>query len=541
MRTTQRKPAIVFPLATNAQRFGNGEPDTTLASDYCFTGSHWRLPREIETNLQPDRLGDYKFSLFGRGWEGHPTLGDFAHGFVPYEKIPAIYASTRVVIDDANHVTKGWASVNSRVFDALAAGALVVTNGAAGANEFFDGELPVYQTPDELQSLLKNYLGNEVERRRLTDRLRTKVLQQHTYRHRARRLKAILLGRARSCYRIAIKIGAPTRSESRHWGDYHFALSLGRCLAAAGHSYRIDCLDEWERPESFGDDVVLVLRGLSRYQPRCGQINLMWNISHPDKVSLEEYKEFDHVFIASQTHAAELAGKVTVPVSPLLQCSDPFVFYPDPNPAVPYEELLFVGNSRKQYREVVRCAVEANLPLAVYGTFWSRFIGSQYLRGSYVENSILRQYYSRCSILLNDHWPSMRHSGFLSNRLFDAAAAGAFVISDRVQEAESIFGEDLVTYGNSEDFLALIDHYLRHPEERRARAERLREKVLARHTFTHRAEMILSQIRALDSEKRAPERLRNQRSDSSQEKPGLKPLSCRLAPAKATLRLAERE
>src|SRR5262249_30060768 len=150
------------------------------------------------------------------------------------------------------------------------------------------------------------YLADEKQRCELTSRLRQRVLSRHTYRHRARMLKRILLHRARNFYRIAFKIAAPTRREIKHWGDYHFARSLGRCFAAKGHSFRIDCLDEWERPESFGDDVVIVLRGLGRYRPKAGQINLMWNISHPDKVPDEEYEEFDHVFVASSSLATVL-------------------------------------------------------------------------------------------------------------------------------------------------------------------------------------------------------------------------------------------
>jgi hypothetical protein len=48
---------------------------------------------------------------------------------VPYRRIPEVYAAAKVVLDDSNHVTKQWGSVNSRVFDALAMGVLVITNG----------------------------------------------------------------------------------------------------------------------------------------------------------------------------------------------------------------------------------------------------------------------------------------------------------------------------------------------------------------------------------------------------------------------------
>jgi spore maturation protein CgeB/GT2 family glycosyltransferase len=499
-----RKKACVFPLATNPARFINAKAEHHLESDYCFTGSYWAVEREIGTAVRPEKLTDYKFAVFGKGWDSHPHLGAYARGFVPYVEMPKVYASTRIVVDDANHVTKGWGSVNSRVFDALAAGALVITNGDLGAAEIFDGELPTYRSPEELQTLLSRYLGDDAQRHALVDRLRRRVLSRHTYRHRARTLKHLLISRARLGYRIGLKIGAPNRREIQHWGDYHFALSLGRYLAQQGHSFRIDCLDEWDRPDSFGDDVVIVLRGLSRYQPRPGQINLMWNISHPDTIQDEEYEEFDHVFVASELYAAQLAARLWVSVSALLQCTDPDVFYPDENPKISAEQVLFVGNSRKQYREAVRFAVEAKLPLAVYGTHWRMFIPESFLRGEYIDNSILRQHYRRAHLVLNDHWPSMQQHGFVSNRIFDAAAAGAFVLSDRVSGMDELFGSDLVTYKDETEFREQVRYHLAHPEKRRARAERLRARVLAAHTFAHRAASVLTKIKELDQRKRGP-------------------------------------
>src|SRR6267142_3986833 len=119
------------------------------------------------------------------------------------------------------------------------------------------------------------------------------------------------------------------------------------------------------------------------------------------------------------------------------------------------------------------------------------FIPAAYIRGEYIDNAILRQHYSRCDIVLNDHWRSMRERGFVSNRIFDAAAAGAFVLSDTVEEMEELFGEDLVTYCGEKEFRDLVDHYLSNPEERRRKAARLRERVLADHTFTQRAAVIV--------------------------------------------------
>ena len=108
LRDVHRKPAWLFPLATNPQRFTCDTPVESLRSDYCFTGSYWQFEREIEHNIRPEALGDHRFALFGSGWEKHPRLSRHARGFIPYAELPKVYASTRVVVDDANHVTKDW-------------------------------------------------------------------------------------------------------------------------------------------------------------------------------------------------------------------------------------------------------------------------------------------------------------------------------------------------------------------------------------------------------------------------------------------------
>ena len=133
------RPVPVMPVATNPYRFGAGRADQSLATDYCFTGGFFYAPREFMYDLEPSGL-PFDFGIFGHGWEHAPLLGAYARGPVPYPSVPDVYASTRLVIDDAQFPVKRWGSVNCRVFDVLAAGTMVVSNGETGASELF-GEL----------------------------------------------------------------------------------------------------------------------------------------------------------------------------------------------------------------------------------------------------------------------------------------------------------------------------------------------------------------------------------------------------------------
>jgi spore maturation protein CgeB len=99
--------------------------------------------------------------------------------------LPGVYRQAAIVIDDANHVTKAWGAANSRVFDALAAGCLVITNSESVSVEVFNGELPVYRSNDDLVQLVSHYANDHASRTRLQERLRSVVLAKHCYAHRA--------------------------------------------------------------------------------------------------------------------------------------------------------------------------------------------------------------------------------------------------------------------------------------------------------------------------------------------------------------------
>lgn len=53
-------------------------------------------------------------------------------------------------------------------------------------------------------------------------------------------------------------------------------------------------------------------------------------------------------------------------------------------------------------------------------------------------------------ILLNDHWEDMREKGFVSNRIYDGLACGAFILTDMVK-AMGELREFVQTYETPEE------------------------------------------------------------------------------------------
>ena len=183
----------LFPIAANADRFRKeqaSESSPEFACDICFTGNRFSR-REIEDELVPGEL-PYSVHIYGDGWSGVRSFAPYCRGHLSYEDMPRGYHSAKIALDDATASTKETGSVNSRVFDALAAGCLVLTNNGTGARETFEGRLPVFRDRESLETLLKQYLGDEEARQRKISELRAFVLENHTYEIRAKKLTEII-------------------------------------------------------------------------------------------------------------------------------------------------------------------------------------------------------------------------------------------------------------------------------------------------------------------------------------------------------------
>jgi spore maturation protein CgeB len=226
-------------------------------------------------------------------------------------------------------------------------------------------------------------------------------------------------------------------------------------------------------------------------------VNVLWIISHPDKVTLRECEKYDLVLVASRSHAEWLDSQLEVPVVFLPQATDQRRFQPVASQPGLETEVLFVGNSRGQMREAVDWAIRQELPLTVYGTKWEGRLPTKYLAGEHFPNKDLASLYASAKVVLNDHWPDMKDRGFVSNRVFDALASGAVVVSDPAEGLADLFEDIVPTFSSPEELSDVVKRLLADPEERTQRAARGAELVLGEHTFAHRGETMIELIRPL--------------------------------------------
>ena len=299
-----------------------------------------------------------------------------------------------------------------------------------------------------------------------------------------------------NCYKLMILVPVPNQRVAESWGDYHFAIAMKKCFEKRGYEIEIRFLHEWERP--FNGKYVLVLRGLSKYVPKMSHINLMWNISHPDDIEDNEYDMYDINFISSVIWAEQLRKQVKTPVIPLLQCTDTDLFTGEKNEQrIEKSEILFVGNTRGTFRDAIRYLLPTERQLSVYGGGWDKFIDSKYIKGTVIPNKELNFYYSNCDVLLNDHWEDMKQKGFISNRIFDGLASGAFILTDKVERMDAELLECVGIYENEMDLRNKVEYYLEHPELRKQMAAKGQKLVREKHTFQQRIDTIIKNLKVL--------------------------------------------
>jgi spore maturation protein CgeB len=226
----------------------------------------------------------------------------------------------------------------------------------------------------------------------------------------------------------------------------YFANEIAASLTKLGHTARVDFRNDVIHPDSANDDVVLVLRGVERIRPQAGAINLLWIISHPSRISRHEVKAFDSVFAASTSWAEKASKRFGREVQSLLQATNPEKFNPKVAEPDTGEEILFLGNTRNEFRQIIRDCIDAGISPAIYGKDWDRFVSKEVIKGSFVPNEDVAGMYRSAGVVLNDHWPDMAKHGFVSNRLFDAVASGARVVSDDAVCISEVFGESVAVY-----------------------------------------------------------------------------------------------
>lgn len=303
--------------------------------------------------------------------------------------------------------------------------------------------------------------------------------------------------------KIAIKNPAPLGPSLDKWGDYHFGLALQNALEGSGAEVVQHFWPEWQRDD--GQDVDLVLRGKRRHEPAPGKVSVLWVMSHPSTVALDEIDSYELVYVASATHQALLNGAPRTPIRVLRQCTDTSVFSApaDESGVLARRGVVFVANSRGIRRDVLGWAIDAGASPAIIGRHWNKLGFSRFVSAEYIDNPELPEFYRTSRLSLNDHWADMKHFGIINNRIFDCLACGLPTLTDHFPELREVCGDSVLYASDTASCAgALAQYTLRYPDLLEKTA-RLWETLRGQYGFQARAEQIVSEVSQLVPRPRA--------------------------------------
>ena len=149
------------------------------------TVNQWGRERDLYRALRSGPI-DFPLRIHGQS-RGLPSeLAPYGEGPVHFFELPKVYWGASIVLDDSNWTTIGWGAINSRVFEAIAAGALPVTNSTRGLDALGLADVPTYSAPEELNPLVDRLLGDPDGTDALVEKLAAVVRERHSFDVRAR-------------------------------------------------------------------------------------------------------------------------------------------------------------------------------------------------------------------------------------------------------------------------------------------------------------------------------------------------------------------
>jgi spore maturation protein CgeB len=143
-----------------------------------------------------ERLPSREFVLGGAGWESKPTpINIRKSGHVGTSEHNAFFASALATLNvNRDSMAQYGFSPPTRVFEAVGAGACLITDAWEGIDHFLEpgSEILVAANGDEVAGYLQALTPTRA--RAIAERARSRILAHHTYRHRAQQFHDLLQG-----------------------------------------------------------------------------------------------------------------------------------------------------------------------------------------------------------------------------------------------------------------------------------------------------------------------------------------------------------
>ena len=279
-------------------------------------------------------------------------------------------------------------------------------------------------------------------------------------------------------------------------GDLYVALGLSRALVKLGFGVSLVRKEDWYKPEKLTEIVVVMLPHFDVRTLPAGRLAVAWIRNETDRwIASGTLGLFDVIAASSELSRAELQAHVDTRVAVLPIGVDADLFT-DPARArtVNVTTTAHHWGSDRDVHKAIRNA-PANAKIRWYGVSKSKDPRvNRWNKGS-VSFFDLPGKYQKSLVVIDDLNHTTKPFGNHNSRLFESLAAGSLPIVNTALGLRELGLDDLPVYRSPSELLEHIANAIAQPRETSARASRLRQIVLERHTFAVRAAEFAELIR----------------------------------------------
>jgi spore maturation protein CgeB len=183
-----------LPLATNPNRYKDISVTEQDRRDYSYDVCFIGMPFENRVEML-EHLRGYNLGIFGDHWreyfirKGQKTPS-YYRGKATGETVNKIYLSSKIALNI--HHPQSIEGLNTRTFDIPACGAFEMVDYKKSLEKHFkiDKEIVAFKDVDELKSKIDFYLKNDDLRKTISAHGKQRVLNEHTWVHRAKEVIA---------------------------------------------------------------------------------------------------------------------------------------------------------------------------------------------------------------------------------------------------------------------------------------------------------------------------------------------------------------
>lgn len=384
-----------------------------------------------------------------------------------------IYKNSKIIVDLSDEKYLKYGCASNKITRAISNKKVIITNNDESSKEIFQNKLVTFSSYEEMITNIRNYLNDN-------NKYTTNVNNLFNYgkllldnRKMVNSLTCIKLFQKNKIKNdIIIKIcgrGQPnfTFSDCALWGDLYMANNISRQLESKyGIICQICLLNDWYNYDMYNCNNVLFLRGISIYNPRPKNNNMVLFISHPETYTDKEFKKYNKIICCSKIFCEKIKNNLKLSDDDIIYALQPIDI---PNNIETETKIMydavFIGNKIRE-RESVLWLTRDNLnKVRIFGDKWQdKHVNPIINNIKSINNDNVFDIYSKSKIILNDTWKDMREKGFISNRVLEGSITNNNIITDDVYGLNNFGLENIFIFKNKTELNQLFEKLVKKPK-----------------------------------------------------------------------------